>query len=141
MLPANLTVRVALAGLPQGTSQGSVAITPANGGQPTLIPVTVNVSQGQPVITGVTNAASFAPGPVAPGELITIFGNNLGPAQLVSGDVDATGTLPSTVSGIKVMFDSVAAPIIYVAAGRFPRSCHSAYSAERVLACRSSITA
>ncbi len=30
--PANLSVRVALAGLPQGTSQGSVVITPANGG-------------------------------------------------------------------------------------------------------------
>jgi uncharacterized protein (TIGR03437 family) len=116
--PGNLTVRVALAGLTQGTSQGSVVVTPANGGQPVLIPVTVNVSQGQPVITGITNAASFAPGAVAPGELITIFGNNLGPAQLVSGDFDATGTLPSTVSDIKVLFDNVSAPIIYVAAGQ-----------------------
>jgi trimeric autotransporter adhesin len=116
--PASLAVRVALAGLPQGTSQGSVVITPANGGQPTVIPVTVNVSQGQPVITGVTNAASFAPGVVAPGELITIFGTNLGPAQLVSGDFDVTNTLPSTVSNIRVMFDNVPAPIIYVASGQ-----------------------
>ena len=116
--PSNLSVRVALAGLPQGVSQGSVVLTPANGGQPVQIPVTVNVSQGQPVITGVTNAASFTSGPVAPGELITIFGNNLGPAQLVSGTFDATGTLPSTVSDIRVLFDNVAAPIIYVAAGQ-----------------------
>ena len=40
-------------------------------------PVSVAIGVPAPLITAVVNAASFASGPVAPGEIVTIFGSNL----------------------------------------------------------------
>jgi hypothetical protein len=45
------------------------------------------VAYGAPVIAGVTNAASGVSGPVAPGEIVTIYGNGMGPAQLTQAVV------------------------------------------------------
>ena len=46
-----------------------------------------------PVVTaaGVLNAASFLGGPVAPGELVTLFGTGIGPAKLANYEVRVTG--------------------------------------------------
>lgn len=44
-----------------------------------------------PAIAGVTNAATFLPGAVSPGEMITLFGSNL------IGSVTFDGTLATTV--------------------------------------------
>lgn len=116
--PSSVTVTADIAGLAQGQYQGTVVITPANTGQPIAIPVVLNVTQGQPVISAITNGASFAPGSVAPGELVTLFGTNLGPATLTSADFDASGTLQTSVANVRVLFDNVAAPIIYVASNQ-----------------------
>lgn len=43
-----------------------------------------------PVIGAVTNAASNLPGPVAPGEIVVLYGTGLGPPQLTSGDAART---------------------------------------------------
>ena len=74
--PATVSVTANTTGLNAGTYQGSIVVTPTTGSAVT-VPVTLNITQGQPVIASVTNAASFAPGPVAPGELITLFGTDL----------------------------------------------------------------
>ncbi len=66
---------------------------------------------------GVVNAASFVSGPVAPGELITIFGRGLGPAELVPYQLSPGGRrLTSLVAGTRVIFDGIAAPIVYTSA-------------------------
>ena len=116
--PGFLNIGANASGLAPGTYNAAVLVRPSNGGEPLQIGVVFNVTAGQPAITGVTNAASFAPGPVAPGELVTIFGSNLGPANLVSGTYDANGTLQTTVANVQVLFDSVAAPIVYAASGQ-----------------------
>ena len=51
--------------------------------------MTFNLTQGQPMISAVTNGASFATGAVAPGEIITLFGTNIGPATLTSATYDS----------------------------------------------------
>ena len=56
-----------------------------------------------PVIGAVTNAASNLPGPVAPGEIVVLYGTGLGPPQLTSGD--AAGTV--------VSFNGSPASVIY----------------------------
>jgi uncharacterized protein (TIGR03437 family) len=104
--------------LTPGRYEGAILITPANGATTSQIGVVLNVSAGQPVITGVTNAASFAPGGVAPGELVTIFGSNLGPASLLSGAADPSGSFPTTLANTRVLFDGVPAPLVYVATGQ-----------------------
>lgn len=62
----------------------------------------------------VANGASFAAGPVAPGEIVSIFGANLGPAAGVSGGLSADGRLDTSVSGVTVQFDETPAPLFYV---------------------------
>jgi uncharacterized protein (TIGR03437 family) len=66
----------------------------------------------------VVNAASYAGGGVSPGEIITIFGQNLGPSSLVAGTFDATGELSVQAAGTEVLFDGVRAPLIYATSGQ-----------------------
>lgn len=70
----------------------------------------------QIVKEGVTNGATFKTGGVAPGEIITIYGSNLGPATGVGLQLDASGKVATQLGGKRVMFDSVAAPRIFVSA-------------------------
>jgi uncharacterized protein (TIGR03437 family) len=62
------------------------------------------------------NAASFVPGSVAPGELVSIFGSALGPpSPLALTRLDpATGRVPVSLGGVAVTFDGIAAPLLYV---------------------------
>jgi uncharacterized protein (TIGR03437 family) len=71
----------------------------------------------------VLNAASFAPGnqaffptgAVAPGEIVSIFGVGLGPAEAVTSPVlTGSGTVATTAGGTQVLFDGIAAPLLYV---------------------------
>jgi uncharacterized protein (TIGR03437 family) len=75
--------------------------------------------------TGIVNAASFSPftSGVAPGEFITIFGNNLapstcGPCVVSTAQFDVNNAFPTMLNGVQVMIDGVAAPIYYVAPGQ-----------------------
>jgi len=59
----------------------------------------------------VTNAASMIAGSVAPGELISIFGQNLGP-NTPQGLQLANGNVTTNLAGVQVLFNGVAAPMI-----------------------------
>jgi uncharacterized protein (TIGR03437 family) len=62
------------------------------------------------------NAASLKPGPIAPGEIVTIFGAGIGPESTVLGSQDATGLFPRELARVKVLFDGRSAPLFYVQA-------------------------
>jgi uncharacterized protein (TIGR03437 family) len=75
----------------------------------------------------VTNAASFEVNPttltsaamqVAPLEIVTLFGTNLGPATLAGAELDAQGRVSTQVAGMRFLFDGIPAPIVYVSAGQ-----------------------
>jgi uncharacterized protein (TIGR03437 family) len=71
-----------------------------------------------PAITaqGIVNAASFAGGAVAPGEMVTLFGSDLSAAATAQGSYDVSGYLPLSVGDVKVFFDGVQAPLTYASA-------------------------
>ena len=73
-----------------------------------------------PVISaaGLANAASYAVGSVAPGEIIVLFGATFGPAALVQGQIDSTGRLATNAGGARLVFDGTPAPIIYSRTGQ-----------------------
>ncbi|MFI5337632.1 MAG: IPT/TIG domain-containing protein, partial [Opitutales bacterium] len=79
---------------------------------------TWTVAAASPVISagGVVNAASFAPGPIAPGEIVTIFGTGLGPAMPATATFDASGTLATIAGNTRVLFNGVAAPMVSASA-------------------------
>jgi len=64
----------------------------------------------------VVNSASFSADALAPGELVTIFGHTFGPDALAVASPDS-GALPSQLSGTRVLFNNIAAPILYASAG------------------------
>ena len=49
----------------------------------------------------------------SPGELVTIFGSNIGPANPVGTQLDSSGNLLTSIGGVQVLFDGIAAPMIY----------------------------
>jgi uncharacterized protein (TIGR03437 family) len=67
---------------------------------------------------GVVNAASFQGGAVAPGELVTVFGSGFGPPTLAGLTLTPAGRVSTTAGGTQVLFDGVAAPMIYAVTGQ-----------------------
>jgi uncharacterized protein (TIGR03437 family) len=75
-------------------------------------------SPAVPAAPAVVNALSLRTGPVAPGEIVTVFGAGLGPDAGVPGALDAAGLLAKLVAGVEARFDGVPAPLFYVQAGQ-----------------------
>ena len=69
-------------------------------------------------ISAIVSAASYAGGGVAPGEITTLTGLNIGPAALVTLAVSPANIVSSILAETRVLFDDVAAPIIYASAGQ-----------------------
>ena len=82
---------------------------------PEIVPVPDPVTLPDP---SAVNSASLLPGPVAPGEEVTIFGAALGPESGVAGTLDTAGLLSNLVGGTEVRFDGVPAPVFYAQAGQ-----------------------
>lgn len=64
----------------------------------------------------INNAASNQFLGIAPGEIVTLKGSGLGPAQLVSARAGSDGLYPAQLSGTSVQFNGVAAPLLYTSA-------------------------
>jgi len=64
-------------------------------------------------ISFIYNAASGQSTAIAPGEIVSITGQTVGPAPLVSAALPATGTIGTTVGTTSVTFNNVPAPVFY----------------------------
>jgi len=71
-----------------------------------------------PGIASVVSAASFTSSAIAPGELITIFGNSIGPSVPQPLVLEASGKVTTELRGITVGFDGILAPLLYASAGQ-----------------------
>jgi uncharacterized protein (TIGR03437 family) len=69
---------------------------------------------GKPLILSVTNAANYSSGPISPGEMVVIFGAEIGPIQLVNVRLDDQGRIATSLSEVQLLFDGIASPLIYV---------------------------
>jgi endo-1,4-beta-xylanase len=58
---------------------------------------------------GFVNAASYAGGAVAPGEIVVLFGSTYGPAEIAYAP---------NIGGVRLLFDGVEAPLLYAKAGQ-----------------------
>jgi uncharacterized protein (TIGR03437 family) len=65
--------------------------------------------------TSIVGAAGFSGGGVSPGEIVAIFGRNIGPpAGIEPGFDPSTGRLPTKVNGVQVFFGDHPAPLFFV---------------------------
>jgi uncharacterized protein (TIGR03437 family) len=64
---------------------------------------------------GITSGANYVYGNLAPGEIIDIFGLQFGPGDLTGNQI-VGGVMTNILAQTRVLFDGVAAPLIYVSA-------------------------
>ncbi|MEO8596335.1 MAG: BACON domain-containing carbohydrate-binding protein [Candidatus Solibacter sp.] len=70
-----------------------------------------------PIVRGVVSAANYNADAVAPGEIVALFGDNMGPASIVTLQLE-NGTVTSSLAGTQVLFDDVPAPMVYTLKGQ-----------------------
>lgn len=66
---------------------------------------------------GRSASLSLTSGPVAPGEIVTLFGSGLGPSVAVSFQL-VEGQMSTSVAETQVFFDNIPAPLVYVQANQ-----------------------
>jgi uncharacterized protein (TIGR03437 family) len=69
-----------------------------------------------PAVAYIVNSASNLFGPIAPGEIVTLHGAGMGPADLVTARLDQAGLLDTKLGEAEVLFDGKPAPLVYVSA-------------------------
>ena len=107
-----------LATLAPGNYAGTVTLASPNLASQT-INVTLTVTAAPPpTISSVVNAASNQSGSVSPGEIVAIFGVNIGPAVAAGLVLTPQGTVSTSLGNTVVAFDGVAAPLIFVSANQ-----------------------
>ena len=115
--PGTVSVSVDGSKLSTGTQSGTVTVAGTGGATgSTTITVTVIVTAPLPTVTSIKNGASFQGTGVAPGEIVSLFGTFIGPATPAVATLDSTGKVSTTLSGVQVLFNGVAAPLAYVSA-------------------------
>src|ERR1035437_10543610 len=73
-----------------------------------LVFTSTNVGWSQnakPTVTAVANVASYANGPISPGEMVVVFGSGMGPLSVVGFQLDQQGRIATTLSQVHVLFD------------------------------------
>jgi uncharacterized protein (TIGR03437 family) len=65
------------------------------------------------VVSSIGNGATFENTPLAPNEIVSLFGAGVGPALPVIAQPDVNGSYPFRLGGTQVSFDGVAAPLLY----------------------------
>ncbi|MDP9171579.1 MAG: hypothetical protein M3N54_13250 [Acidobacteriota bacterium] len=65
-------------------------------------------------LTCAGSSASLTLGSISPGELVTLFGNGLGPQQGVETHVAPPNPYPTKMASVEVTFDGTPAPLLWV---------------------------
>jgi uncharacterized protein (TIGR03437 family) len=75
----------------------------------------LRLSNAAPNLTaaGVVNGASFASGPVSPGEIVSLFGSAIGPPTPSMIAMTNPRLVANSLQGVRVFFDAVPAPLLY----------------------------
>jgi uncharacterized protein (TIGR03437 family) len=76
------------------------------------------IASSQSTSPAIVNAASLLAGPVAPGEIVSVFGVGIGPVTAVGAALDASGVVETQLAATQVLFGGVAASLYYVQAGQ-----------------------
>lgn len=63
----------------------------------------------------VVGAADFRARPIAPGQILSVFGLNIGPAVARGAELDADGRLATQLGPTRVLFNGLPAPLVFAA--------------------------
>ncbi len=98
-----------------GTYRGTVTVTSASGTESRAIDVTLTITgAAAPVLRSVVHGATLLGTRISPGLILSILGSGLGPVNGLIAGVSSAGAIDSTLGGVRVFFDGVAAPLLFV---------------------------
>jgi uncharacterized protein (TIGR03437 family) len=102
-----------------GTAAGTASVQ-AILGSLAAVTATYTITGGRPAINagGVVSAATYQAGGVSPGLIVALFGSGIGPAAIVVNGPGADGKFSTLLAETQVLFDGVAAPMVYAYAGQ-----------------------
>jgi uncharacterized protein (TIGR03437 family) len=86
----------------------------AGGSSAILFHLSPNAGASLAPLACVGNAATFTIGPVAPGELVALYGSGLGPLEGVPTQATLETPFPTQAAGVEVTFDGTPAPLLWV---------------------------
>jgi uncharacterized protein (TIGR03437 family) len=96
------------------SASGLTATFPAS--SMTMLVVTASFAAPRPVVQAVTNAASYGT-QIAPGQMVVVWGSAMGPDDIQTlTAAQPNGVVASAMAGVRVLFDGVPAPLVYVSA-------------------------
>jgi uncharacterized protein (TIGR03437 family) len=80
----------------------------------------LRLANAAPALTaaGVVNGASFDSGPVAPGEIVSLFGSAIGPPTPAFLTLTNPRLVANSLAGVQVYFNGVPAPLLYASSGQ-----------------------
>lgn len=106
--------------LAPSTTPYSGTIQVAGSAGSTTVSVSLTVLPPLPTVVKVTNGASFLSGPISPGEMVTIFGQGLGPdiGVPVTPTLIVNSRLPFTLGGVQVLVGGFPAPLLYASSSQ-----------------------
>lgn len=103
--------------LPAGTYAGNVTVQEtgvASSLHTVFVTFTVDPNLPLPTVASVADGASYTAGAISSGEIVVLFGSNFGVDAGGVAQPDASGRYPQRISETRVLFDSTAAPLLYV---------------------------
>lgn len=82
----------------------------------TFVVIMDSVQQTTPHVGCLAHAADMLPTAIVSGEIISLFGTNFGPQAPAQFRIDTEGRVATSLAGVRVLFDDIEAPLLYVSA-------------------------
>ena len=70
------------------------------------------------ISSGMVDGASTQPGALTPGKIVVLYGSRIGPSALTPPEIGPDGKLATNLGGTQVLFDGMAAPLLYTSSGQ-----------------------
>jgi uncharacterized protein (TIGR03437 family) len=103
--------------VPPMVANGRVYVSTLSNAVVVYGPLNTTPTSPSAVISSVVNSASFLEGAVSPGELVTIFGANLGPPSEAGAQLSGN-YVADTIASTQVTMGGVAAPMLYASSSQ-----------------------
>ena len=110
-----LTVSVNTKGLNANVYNGTITIA---GSGTTPLVINVTLQSIEPAVSGIVSAASYESSGFAPGTIVTVFGNLLGPQTGAVFSVNSNGTIDTTLGGTSVKVEGIPAALLFAQNGQ-----------------------
>jgi len=100
------------------TGTGAAVYVLGAGDPATLIRLSPNANAATFPLACVAHAASYQTGAIAPGEIVVLYGNGLGPQEGIQTRASMEVPFPKQVANVQATFDGIPAPLLWVQDGQ-----------------------